>query len=94
MTQSLSTKILILNLILILLAFIVGFYWNELGFSNHDQNYLALAVIIIFGLSVGGLFAGIVEHNYDQMGAIIGIIGNALLIIISISIFILAIEHV
>jgi hypothetical protein len=90
--KNLTNKILIVNVILGLIIFLIAFFQTELGLTDHDYYYLALLLVIVFGMSIGGFFAGIIEHKYDVGKTTIGILGNIFLVVLFLSIFIIAIE--
>lgn len=89
--KSISNKILAINLGLIILTFVLYLLVANVEYSN-DLLYFGLLLVCIFGLSAGGIGAGIVEQKYNVDKVKIGIIGNSILIVLLFSIFMLAIE--
>lgn len=79
MTKPTTNKLLITNILIIILAFIADKYWTELGLTESDNIYFALVGIIIFGISVGGIFVGIKERKSKGNKTLIGLIGNSIL---------------
>ena len=80
MIKSTTNKILLTNAILIILAIIVDKFWTELGLDESDNIYYAFLGVIIFGISVGGVFIGIKERKEVDNMSLIGLIGNLSLI--------------
>jgi phage-related holin len=57
-------------------------FWTNLGLTDKQNVLLGFILVIVFGLSVGGLFAGIVERKYKTKNQFFGIIGNLILVIL------------
>ena len=79
MIKSTTNKLLITNLILFIIAFILDKFWTELGLTDSENIYYALIGIIIFGISVGGVFVGLKERKVKERKPLIGLIGNSIL---------------
>ena len=59
--------------------FIANEFWTQLGLTDSENIYYALIGIIIFGISTGGIFAGIKELKSKGNKTLIGLIGNSIL---------------
>ncbi len=57
-------------------------FWTELGLTNAENIYYALVGILIFGISIGGIFVGYKEFKEKKKLTLIGIIGNTILTIL------------
>jgi len=68
-----------------ILTYLAAYFWTQIGLTDNENIYLGLIGVIIFGLSVGGFFAGIAERK----GKItrIGIGGNLVLILLFLAAF-------
>jgi len=73
-----SNKILLINIVLFVLAFIAHKFWTELGLTNSENIYFALVGIVIFVISVGGDFVGFKELKKKENKPLIGLIGNSI----------------
>jgi len=82
-----SNKILILNILLLLLTFLAANFWIQLGLTDNENIYLGFAGVIIFGMSVGGFFVGLIEKTSKGKKTLIGIFGNLILIILFLIVF-------
>ncbi|EDM44082.1 hypothetical protein SCB49_10842 [unidentified eubacterium SCB49] len=76
---------------MIILSYIASFFWRDLG--NMDTIYLGLIAILLYGFSVGGFFAGMVEIKRKGKIVLVGILGNSLLIILFIIFFCIVISE-
>jgi len=79
MIKNTTNKLFLINVILIILAIIADKFWTELGLSESENIYYALIGIVVFGISVGGIFVGIKERKVKGNKTLIGIIGNSIL---------------
>lgn len=86
--KSISNLILILNITLIILMFVTSYFWIEIGLTEKEHVYLGLAGIVIFGFAMSGLFTGIIERKERGKITRIGIIGNFILTLILLAVFI------
>ena len=89
--KSISNKILSINIVLLILTITIYFIIKDLEITN-DLLYYVFLYILIFGLSIGGICAGIVERKYNLSNPKVGIIGNSIIIFIWVIVFILSIE--
>jgi hypothetical protein len=80
MRKSTTIKVLLINIVLFVLAFIANEFWTELGLTDSENIYFALIGIIIFGISVFGVFVGFKELNVKEHKPLIGLFGNLILI--------------
>ncbi len=87
MIKSTTNKILLTNAILIILAIIVDKFWTELGLDESDNIYYAFLGVIIFGISVGGVFIGIKERKEVDNMSLIGLIGNSIIVLLFLILF-------
>ena len=85
--KSISNKILILNIALMILTYLSAYFWTQIGLTDNENIYLGLIGIVIFGLSVGGFFAGIAEGKRKGKITRIGIGGNLILILLFLAAF-------
>ncbi len=79
MTKPTTNKLFITSILIIIIGFILNEFWTELGLTESDNIYVALAGIIIFGISIGGIFVGINELKAKGNKTLIGLIGNSIL---------------
>ena len=79
MIKNTTNKLFLVNIILIILAIIADKFWSELGLSESENIYYALIGIIVFGISVGGIFVGFKERKEKGNKTLVGIIGNSIL---------------
>ena len=77
-----TIRLLITSVIITALTFLLATFWLELGFNRADTIWLALSLMISFGINIAGLIFGAIERKYNKKKALIGIIGNALLIVL------------
>ncbi|MBZ9631722.1 hypothetical protein LB465_13110 [Salegentibacter sp. LM13S] len=82
MTKTTTNKILLINIILFILAIISNKFWTELGLTDDQNIYYALYGVIIYGLSVGGVFVGFKERKEKGNKYLFGLIGNSILSLI------------
>ncbi len=92
MIKSLTNKLLVVNLILVLLGVIIYLLIVDVEYSD-DLLYFPVLLVLIFAVSSGGVFAGIVERKFNVAKTTIGIIGNSILLLILFTSFIMAIEN-
>lgn len=64
-----------------ILTYIVASFWEVLGLSSNGTIWLALLMMIAFGLNLAGLIVGFFEIRKSRNKAIIGIVGNLLFIL-------------
>jgi len=86
-TNSVANKILLLNVVIIILMIIADKFWKELGFSESDNLYYFLIGVIVFGISIGGAIVGMAEYRMKRKKAVIGLIGNFVLVLIFLIMF-------
>ncbi|WP_121347143.1 hypothetical protein [Gillisia mitskevichiae] len=75
------------------MSYLASYFWIELGLTDNDNIYLGLIGVMIFGLSIGGFFAGIVEKKWKGKITLIGIFGNLILTILLLTAFIYVIAE-
>lgn len=81
-----TIRLFIAGGILIVLTFLFASFWEALGLSSSSLILLALCQILSFGINIAGLIFGFVEKKKNPKWAVIGIIGNLILILFFISI--------
>jgi hypothetical protein len=59
--QMRTVKLLNISLILFVVSMVAALSWTVLGFKNADTPFIALLLIICFGLNVAGVFVGFNE---------------------------------
>jgi len=88
--KSITNKIFVMNVLLLIIWAIADKFWDFLGFSN---AYYAFFIFIIFGFAMMGLGTAIIEYKNKTYNPIIGFIGNLLIVIFFLFISIYAIEN-
>ena len=87
MTKSTSNILLLINILLIIIAFIAEKFWNKLGLTDEENVYVFLLGIIIFGISIGGFIIGFKERKHKIKYSLIGFVGNLGLTLFFLAIF-------
>ena len=83
-----TVKLLNISLILFLASMIAAFSWIALGFKNEDLPFIAVLLIICFGLNVAGVFVGFFEERKSQNKFLYGILGNLVFVVLYMTFFI------
>lgn len=81
MIKSISNKLFLLNVFIILFIILLKYFWDVIGLNYKDNIYFALLCLIIYGLSSGGIFTGLKEIKSENINPILGLIGNGILTI-------------
>ena len=74
--KSVTNKIFMMNVLLLIIWVIADKFWDSWGFSN---VYYTFFILIIFGFAMMGLGTAIIEYKYKTSNPIIGFIGNLLI---------------
>ena len=75
-----TVRLLNISLILVVVSLIAAFSWTALGFKNEETPFIALLLIICFGMNVAGVFVGFYEKRKSRKGFLYGVIGNLILV--------------
>ena len=87
MTKPTTNKLFIFNVLIIILATIADKFWTELGLTEAENIYFGFVGILIFGISIGGIFVGINEKKSKGNKTLIGLLGNSILTLIFLILF-------
>lgn len=74
--------LLITSLGLIAVTFLIATFWEAFGLTEEETIWLAVSIMIGTAANIGGLVAGIVELKKNRLRAMVGIIGNAVMILL------------
>ena len=83
-----TVKLLNVSLILLVVSLIAAFSLTALGFKNEEMPFIAVLLIICFGLNVAGAFVGFYEERKSRKKFLYGIIGNSVLVTFYVTFFI------
>lgn len=86
-TKIITNKLLIINLSLIILAILADKFWNELGLTESENIYYFLLGVMIFGLSIIGVFVGVKERKEKGNKVLIGLFGNSIIVLLFLIVF-------
>ena len=75
---------------IILLVFIMALLWGPFGLNPNNMIFLALALMIAFGINIAGTIFGFAELKKNKNRSLIGIMGNIILMIFFLMIVLLA----
>ena len=87
MTKPATNKLFIFNVLIIIIATIADIFWTELGLTEAENIYFGFVGILIFGISIGGIFIGINEKKSKGNKTLIGLFGNSILTVTFLIIF-------
>ena len=90
--KNISNILLLTNLCLLIIGIAIVFFWTELGLNDSQHIYIGLFGVIIFGLSLAGVFVGFLEKRNKEKKVMAGIIGNSIIAIFFLSIFLYTIS--
>lgn len=76
-----SIWLLVIGASLISVSFLIASFWESLGLNENGTIWLALAVMIGFGFNLSGLIIGFFEGKKNKIKAMVGIIGNTVLVL-------------
>lgn len=85
--KNISNILLLTNLCVLIISIAIVFFWTELGLNDSQEVYIGLFGVIIFGLSLAGVFVGFLEKRNKEKKVMVGIIGNLIITIFFLSIF-------
>ena len=89
MKESRSVKLFIVSIIILALTFLIATFWDSLGLGE-NKIPLAMAVTIIFGISIAGVIMWFNERKQGKKTFLIGLLGNVMIIVSFIAIIIIA----
>lgn len=74
--------LLLIALGLVIITFLIATFWQALGLTEKETIWLAVNIMFGTAANIGGLVMGIIERKKNNTRAIVGIIGNALMILL------------
>ena len=77
-----TIRLLLIGGGLIALTFLIATFWETLGFSNNETVWLALSMMISFGINLAGFILGFVERKRNPKRALFGVFGNLIFILL------------
>jgi hypothetical protein len=89
--KSITNKIFILNVLLLIIWVIADKFWSSWGFND---AYYFFFMLVIFALAMMGLGTAIVEYKNNTYNPLIGFIGNLLIVIFFFIFLLIAISKV
>jgi hypothetical protein len=81
-----TKKLFFTSLFLIGLTFLAATFWESIGLGTKQTPLLAFIMMIAFGINIAGVIMGINERKKGREGALFGIMGNLLLILVFLSV--------
>ena len=81
-----TIRLLISGGILIGLTFLAATFWEAFGLTVNETIWLAISMMVSFGINLAGFIIGFVERKKNPKRALFGIIGNIILVLFFISI--------
>ena len=76
-----TIRLLIIGGGLIALTFLIATFWETLGLDGRHSIWLPVSMMIAFGINVAGCIMGLTERKKNKRRALVGILGNLLLIL-------------
>lgn len=64
--KNISNILLLTNLCVLIISIAIVFFWTELGLNDSQEVYIGLFGVIIFGLSLAGVFVGFLEKRNKE----------------------------
>lgn len=77
----LTITFLVIGGLIIVFTHLFAAFWGAIGLSKNETIWLALSLIISFGINLSGFIVGFVERKKNPKRALFGIIGNGLLVL-------------
>lgn len=77
-----TIKLLIVGGAMIAITFLLATFWEDLGLTSNETVWLALSMMVAFGINLAGFIIGFFERNKNAKRALYGIIGNIILVLV------------
>ncbi|MES2678267.1 MAG: hypothetical protein V4635_00215 [Bacteroidota bacterium] len=79
--KPITNKLLLITVIVTAVLFLTAAFHENLGMKPQHASILIFVMLLNFGANVAGLIVGISEKRKGKKNAVVGIIGNSLLIL-------------
>jgi len=79
--KSNSIRLFVVGLTILLLTMAFATFWEALGLGIEQTVWLGLSVVVAFVFNITGFIIGFVERKRNPRKALMGIIGNAVLLL-------------
>ena len=84
-------RLFMVSILIFAITFIIAIFWQTFGLTDKQTPFLAILLVIIFGLNIAGVIIGFGEIKTGERKAKIGLIGNSVFIVFMIMLTIYAI---
>lgn len=83
-----TVRLFNISLILFIASMMAAFCWQALGLKNADTPFIAILLIVCFGLNLAGVFVGFIEERKSKTKFLYGVIGNGIFTVLYIGFFV------
>lgn len=77
-----TTKLLVISGSSILFILLLATFWNALGLHQKSTIWLAVGLMVAFGMNIAGFVLGLLERKKNFKKAWVGMIGHLVLILL------------
>jgi hypothetical protein len=89
-----TNKLFAASVAIYIIGIASSFIFFSLGFKNEDTPFIALILMIAFGVNIAGLIFSFSERKIDKRKGAIGMIGNLFFVLLFLSLALYAIAPI